>query len=571
VHHKRISCSLLIAFGLILSACGGGGDSSPTPPPLGGSGPPPPPPVAEKPYTNLEDINEAARFMIHAGLGAETEELNALVGTDAAQWLRREFAKPRTDLLTDIANDYNEDQDVEFNRASEQFWTALFGSDDALRMRMTYALSQTFVISDFQIDQTPTATAYYQDILAKNAFGNFRDVLQDVTYSPAMADFLTYMKNRKGNPETGRMPDENYAREILQLFTIGLVELNMDGTPKLSGGEPIETYNNDDIRGLAKVFTGLSLSGDSFYAYRRASFFEPLQMYDEFHSDLEKNFLGTTIPAGTTGDQSIDLALDAIFEHPNVPPLIARQLIQRFTASDPEPAYISRVANSFADGRFRAPDGTQFGTGQRGDLQATLAAILLDESIHEAPDTDNAGKVREPVLKLVHWARAFGVEDIDVRPEYSLYDTSSPADLGQHPFRPKSVFNFYRPGFIAPGTQSGEAGMTAPEYQIINEGSVLGYINLMTNFVFDRTGGEDDTPRFTPDYSYQIGLADDPAALVDNLNTIMTGGQMSGPETDAVVEVVEALVVEDAEVQRLGRVRIAVLLIASTPSYAVIE
>jgi len=575
VHIKRHLLLLTTACLLTLAACGGD-SAAPSPvstaPPTSPPPPPPPPPPAGKFFTELETETEAARFIIQAGLGANPQEISSLMERDAADWLQTEFQKPRTNLMAPIANTFNATGDVRFNMAGEVFWDALFAGDDALRLRMTYALSQIFVISDVQVNDTPLATGYYMDLLSQNAFGNFRDLLTDVTYAPAMGDFLTFARNRKGDEHTGRVPDENYAREILQLFTIGLVDLNMDGTPKLSGGEPIESYDNDDIRGLARVFTGLSYKGSTFWNRDEDSMMFPLVMHDDFHSELEKNFLGATIGAGTGGTQSIDQALDAIFEHPNVPPFIARQLIQRFTASDPDPAYVRRVAESFAGGTFQAPDGTVFGTGQRGDFQATLAAILLDESIHAEPGQAQSGKVREPVLKLVQWGRAFDVRDPLSVEEWRLNDTSSPADrLGQQPFRANSVFNFYRPGFIAPGTQAGEAGLTTPEFQIVNEGAALGYINFMTDFIYDRTGNEEETARFTPDYSDEINLADDPAALIDHLDLVMTGSRMSDQEKSAVIRVVETLTLEDLEEDPRQRVNIAVLLVASLPSYAIID
>jgi len=249
-------------------------------------------------------------------------------------------------------------------------------------------------------------------------------------------------------------------------------------------------------------------------------------------------------------------------------------LIQRFTASDPHPAYVERVAQAFADGTFDAPNGTTFGTGLRGDMRATLAAILLDETMHaETPaDNPNTGKIREPVLKFVQWGRAFNVEDANTEDTWRLYDTSSPSNrLGQHPFRPKSVFNFYRPGFVAPGTQAGESGMTTPEFQIVNEGAAVGYINFMTDFIYDRTGGDEDPIRFTPDYSDEIAMADDAAALVDHLDMILTGARMSEAEKTAVINVVETLTIEDTEEDPRQRVNVAILMISSLPSYAIIE
>ena len=575
---NRLMSGLFIGA-LALSGCGGdSGTTAPPPPPSGGGGngggtTNPPAPV-EKFATELETEAEAARFLIQAGFGANPQTLDIMVGADAASWVEREFGRTRTNLLQPILSEFNTTGEVEFNRPSDVFWKALFEGNDQLRLRMTFALSQIFVINDIDVNESQIASAYYMDIISRNAFGNFRDLLQDVTYSPAMADYLTYLRNRKGDPEKGRIPDENFAREVLQLFTIGLVELNMDGTPKLSGGEAIETYNNDDIRGLAKVFTGLSYKGTGFWSRDDDSSAAPLQMYEDKHSELEKSFLGATIPAGTNGTESIDRALDVIFEHPNVPPFIARQLIQRFTASDPDPAYVERVALAFENGRFTSANGTAFGTGQRGDLKATLAAILLDDTMHAADPAENPnlGKVREPVLKFIQWGRMFDVADILTEESWRLGNTSSPASkLGQHPFRPKSVFNFYRPGFIAPGTQAGESGMTTPEFQIVNEGAAVGYINFMTDFIYDRTGGDDSPARFTPDYSDEIALADDASALVDHLDLLMTGKRMSPEEKSAVINVVETLTLDEPEEDRRQRVQVAILMISSLPSYAVID
>lgn len=574
VHQLMRTSALSIAF--ILSACGGGGSGSgsSTPPPTGGGGNGGGAGGGTVFVTELETAGEAGRFVIQAGLGKEMDDINRMIGMDAATWIQTEFNKSRTDILTPVVNDFLADNDIEFNEASNQIWKALFTGDDELRLRMTFALSQIFVISDFQVGQTPLSTAYYADMLSQNAFGNYRDLMEDVTYSAAMADFLTYMRNRKGDPDTGRVPDENYARELLQLFTIGLIELNMDGTPKLTGGEPVETYDNDDIRGLARVFTGIGLDNGDFYSYSREAHYRPLMVYDEYHSDLEKTFLGQTVPANTGGAETIDQALDIIFDHPNVPPFVARQLIQRFTASNPEPAYVERVATAFANGTFTAPNGDTFGDGRRGSLQATLAAILLDETVHgdTADNTEQAGKIREPVLKLIHVMRAFGVSNVNLAEEWILYDTSSPGTaLGQHPFRPKSVFNFYRPGFVAPGTQAGEAGMTTPEFQVINEGAVVGYNNFMTHFIYDLTGGQNEAERFTPDYSEQMPLANSPQDLVNHMDVLLTGGQMTTNERSAIREIISAMETNDASEQALERVRIAALMVTATPSFGIIE
>ncbi|MEO1020789.1 MAG: DUF1800 family protein, partial [Pseudomonadota bacterium] len=363
------------------------------------------------PASEINSELEATRFLARATFGGSKAEIASLNGRDAADWLASEFSKSASlTLPTLTAQPRNSNGNLRGNVVDALYWDHIIGSDDQVRQRMAFALSQILVYSD-AADSDQLMRAYYQDIMIRNAFGNFRDLLEEVTYSPAMGEWLTYRGNRKGNPNTGRMPDENYAREILQLFSIGLIELNMDGSPKLDAqGQQIETYSNDDIEGLARVFTGLSWAGDSFNDRPQDGDIRQMVMWPEQHSELDKTFLGTTIPAGTEGDESIRIALDTIFEHPNVAPFISRLLIQRFTQSDPSPAYIENVATAFETGRFTAQGGRNFGTGQRGDLRATLAAVLLEPTTFAEPPANGtimSGKVREPILRFAHWARAF--------------------------------------------------------------------------------------------------------------------------------------------------------------------
>lgn len=554
---------------LILAGCGGGGDSGssagiPTPPVTTT----PPVPVA-KPYTNLETREEAARFLIQAGFGGTEADIDALVGTDAADWIARQMRAPATKTLPLMQSRYPTREDTDANH-SRMMWQTLLTADDELRQRMMFALSQIFVISTNSFFDQGYSTAYYTDILTDQAFGDYRTLLEDVTYSPAMARYLTYYRNRKGDERTGRMPDENYAREILQLFSIGLVELEMDGTPK--AGSP-ETYNNEDILGLARVFTGLSGEGASFswtdqvddYRHRR------LQMFDDQHSPLEKTFLGTTIPENTTGDETITRALDTIAAHPNVAPFISRQLIQRFTASSPSPDYVRRVADVFNAGSYSAPNGQDFGTGRPGDLGAVIAAILLDESVHDDVQAANEGKVREPVIKFIQYAKAFKVSDIDVWEEWRFNNTGDPNNgLSQHPLRSPSVFNFYRPGFLAPGTETGEAGLSAPELQIVNEGASLGFINFISHYIMRRADDPENFPGFYPDFTAEIALADDVPALVEHLDVKLTAGQLSETAKADVIDVVSTLVVDgdDADVERRKRAQTAILMIMASGAYA---
>ncbi|MEM9233185.1 MAG: DUF1800 family protein [Pseudomonadota bacterium] len=552
---------------LALGACSGGGSSVPDDP----NAPPPPQAGTPSPSLITSDV-QAQTFLMRSTFGGTSSEISSMVGRDATDWLRAEYSKSPTLYLPPLlARQLG--GDALPNRAhSDVFWASMIGADDPLRQRMVFALSQILVISDENRSDRLFSTAHYMDILSENAFGNYRNLLEDITYSPAMARYLTYLNNQKGDERSGRMPDENYARELLQLFTIGVVELNIDGTVRTDGnGRPLETYTNEDVVGLAKVFTGLSLEGPEWRQGDEDADYQPLKIYPERHSELDKTFLGLTIPAGTGAEESIDMALDQIFEHPNVGPFLARQLIQRFTMSNPSPEYVERVAIAFNNGVYTAANGDRFGTGVRGDLQATLAAVLLDQSL--GGETTTNGKVREPILRFVHWARAFNVQNTNVQNERRLRNTTDPTgSLGQHPFRSPSVFNFYRPGYVAPNTQTGEAELTAPEFQIVNEGSAVGYLNFMTDFVLDRSSRSDSNiDSFLPDYSRELALADDPQALVDHLDMLLTGNRMSDATRSDMLAVVTAMPLRDGDNRDedlRDRVYAAVLMAVTSPAYA---
>ncbi len=516
-------------------------------------------------------------FLNRATFGATQADVNALVGRDAADWLADEMAKTQTRFLPGLERRYQANgRKLPEDANSPVTWDAFITADDQLRMRTLFALSQIIVTSDSLSGGNTESQkiAYYMDKLGENAFGNYRRLLEDITYAPMMGQYLTYLRNRKGNG-FGVMPDENYAREIMQLFTIGLVELNMDGTQKTdAAGQPIPTYDNEDVMGLARVFTGLSQAGGQFNG-RDAdpdSMYKPMQMFDDKHSPLEKVFLDTTIPPNTPGNQSISIALDTLHAHPNLAPFLATRMIQRFTASSPAPDYVERVATAFETGRFTAPNGREFGEGQRGDLAAMVAAILLDQSLYDGTVGPEEGKIREPVLRFVHWARAFDVSRIDAENERMLKDTSSPDEgLGQHPFRSPSVFNFYRPGYVAPQTSTGAAGLTAPELQIANSVAAIGYANFMAEYVLDLSPTRNDTNTFLPDYATEISLADTPDALADHLALYLTGGAMSAASRQEIVDVVSAIPLREASLQedRRKRAEAAIFVAVNTPAYAI--
>ncbi len=570
----RFTAVSLTAIALV--ACGGGESSPPatvTPPAV--IPPPPPPPPSGQESLTLDSAQKAASFLSKTSFGGTSERIESIQGMLPSKLLQAEFAKTPSYILPALRTSFEAGEDVDNRAHASAFWNAMIEADDQLRQRMVFALSQIVVISDNPMGNKPLTNAQYIDTLTQHAFGNYRDLLKDVTYTPAMARYLTYLRNRKGDERTGRMPDENYAREFLQLFTTGLVELNMDGTQKLSNGKAIEIFDNEDIVGLAKVFTGLSYKGSGFWDADEDGEYSRLEMYQDQHSPLEKSFMGKTIAASTAGDDAINQAIDYIFDHPNLAPFISRQLIQRFTASHPDPAYVTRVANAFESGRYTSVDEIQFGTGKRGDLQATLAAILLDEGLYGGRTlSPEEGKVREPVLRFVHWARAFDVGNVMSENEWHLlYNAGKNTRLGQQPFQSPSVFNFYRPGFIAPGTASGAAGLTAPELQTVNDGAAIGYANFMLNYVFNTSPTRNDAvDSFVPDYSDEADLAETPEALADHLNALLLGGRMSAVTKTRIVDVLNEIPIRtdptEAAEDRTTRAALAVYMAVTSPAFA---
>jgi uncharacterized protein (DUF1800 family) len=387
-----------------------------------------------------------------------------------------------------------------------------------------------------------------------------------------MAIWLTYLQNQKADAAREVVPDENYAREIMQLFTIGTLELTPNGELRLDGGgQPIETYDNVDVTELAKVFTGLSWAERPQFLGRPETVrpeYLPLVMFEEEHSEEPKAFLGRTIPADTSGDQSIAIALDTLFQHPNTAPFISKQLIQRLVTSNPSPEYVGRVADAFSSGSYAVAGGGVAGGGGRGDMRAVVAAVLMDDEARNATTASGAayGKVREPVIRFTHWARAFGVTRTRVAAVEEVRDTRSPGSLNQQAYRSPSVFNFYRPGFVAPGTQSAAAGLVAPEFQITTAASVTGYANFMDNFIVNRDG----RANFAPDYSNELALANDPAALVGRLDLLLTSGALSSNTRTRIISAVNAITGGSGQFSRDElRVRTAVLFVMTSSDYIV--
>lgn len=409
---------------------------------------------------------DAVRFLQRASFGGTTAGVDRVLSIGIDSWLDEQFT------LEPTRTHHRRRLDgLGFN---ESIWQSYLSEPDQLRKRVAYALSQIMVASDQDLSDRDVAV--YADILEANCFGTYRSLIEAVTRSAAMGRYLTYERNRKANERRGTVPDENYAREIMQLFSIGLWQLNQNGTRTTDGsGEPIPTYDTEDILGLARVFTGFQAEqiNDDPDRYRLPMISDGDFARDQ-HELGEKRFLGTTIPASDTRtlDESLAIALDTLADHPNVGPFISHQLIQRLVMSNPSADYVSRVAGVFADD----------GSGQRGNLAAVVRAILVDDEAWRTSPPAASGKLREPVLRFTIAARAF---DVSIsRAPWIIGDLGDAAtELGQQPFDSSSVFNFYRPGYVPPQSPLGDAGLTAPEMQIANETTAIGWVNYIARFL----------------------------------------------------------------------------------------
>ena len=490
------------------------------------------------------------------------QDIEAVARAGHADWLEAQFALPPTlhrAVVDDIvarreAGEFDAfEDDIEYLIFARRlaWWHNTVIAEDVVRQRVAFALSQIFVVSDTVDDLivNPYALSDYYDMLQRNAFGNFRDLLRDVTLHPAMGIYLSHVNNRRSNPATNTFPDENYAREVMQLFSIGLFELAIDGTVQRdSNNVPIATYSNADIREFAKIFTGLSFGGPgATFGNREPYFRAPMQMFDAFHEPGQKTLLnGTVVPDGQTGLADIEAAVDNLFNHPNVGPFIGKQLIQRLVTSNPSPAYIERVARAF-NGETGSP---------RGDMRAVLRAVLLDPEATAAPGTvANFGKLREPVVRYTALLRQFGAESDDdfiASLGYTLQFLTR-----QHPLSAPSVFNFYLPSH-APQGDIAAAGLVAPEFQILNSNTVVNFANLLDGVLFADmvTDGPEPFATVRLNIDDYIAIADDVDALIDRLDTVMAAGALSAATRTVIRDATAPI--DDMNL----RVRIAIYLIA---------
>ena len=527
-------------------------------------------PPAPAPAVSLNNITatDAARLLTQATFGPKRSEIDALTGGSVSAWIDAQMALPAsshrnatvTERTVALANNEFDPTNNPFLLAFRQrAWFQLaLNAPDQLRQRVAFALSQILVISDSGFGNNMTEpTANYYDILVNHAFGNFRTLLEQVTLSPAMGLYLSHLRNAKADPVAGTNPDENYAREVMQLFSIGLVQLQRDGTLKLdSAGLPIPTYNQTTISQMARIFTGwgfFTTRVNPSFRGTAADYINPMMLYPASHETGTKDLtpvLASVIPANLGGTEDLKRALDGLFNHENTPAFISRQLIQRLVTDNPSPAYVYRVSEKFRNN----------GSGIRGDLGAVVRAILTDYEARSPVVTDDPGygKLKEPLLRFTGILRSFGATSTSGRNRQDNVQTS----LQQAALRAPSVFNFFEPGYVYPGPLAA-AGLVAPEFQITDDTTAISVPNFLRNTaVFVAATGVNADKVLVPNFSAEMALAGNPSSLLDHLALVMANGQLGTATRTRITSTLNAL---PAATTPLERAQTAVLLVATSP------
>lgn len=510
---------------------------------------------------------QAARVLAQAAFGgSDADILNLQNQANGIQgWLNQQFAMPvnPSGQLSNVEwMQANNLISIEFdtNGVQSSLWRKLISSPDVLRQRMMLALTDLFVVNTSATTLTyrGAAAAYYLDQLEANAFGNFKDLLLAVSHTPAMGQYLTYLDSVKANPVTGTSPDENYAREIMQLFSIGVVQLNLDGTPVANPNDPgvaLATYSQTDVLNMAKVFTGWKLNAAAT-TYPGASAATDMINDAAGFDSTEKFVLGQTIAAGLNGEQTLEAAIGILMQHPNIAPFISRQFIQRLVTSNPSPDYVSRVAGVF--------QSTQ------GDMKSIITAILTDAEATSAAllSDPQAGKLREPVVRFIQWARTFQLNiaatDATTWAKIGNLSSSSTA-LAESPLQSPNVFFFFQPGYIPPQTALQTNGITAPEFGITNESSVAGYMNFIKNLIANGIAGVAGNYGSLQPLVDQGGTS---AALLAEINVLIAAGQISAQTLALMQSALDTIDVSTASGAN-DRLYAALTLVMCAPEYLV--
>jgi len=552
IHRAPPAVAAAVLAPLVLEACGGGGSGGTSPPPS----PPPPPPPPPAPTAT-----QAARFLSQASIGYAHADINTITSSTFDTWITNQFALARPQKFWDflVANAYNVAANVNtYNGYEPMVWSQLIGSNDILRQRVGLALLDQWVVSidGFAASWRPFIMAAYFDVLWDNAFGNYRDIMEGVSTSVGMGLYLTFLGSVKANPASGSIPDENYARESMQLFTIGLYQLNMDGSQVLdSSGNPIPTYTQADVSAGARVWTG--------YTYANTDNTTPNRMQLPMIINAAQHETGATtllngainIPAGTDGATARKIMLDGLFNHANTPPFVSKQLIQHLVTSNPSAAYVRRIANVFVNN----------GSGVRGDMKAVIRAILEDTEARDDRQVNSTtfGKLREPVVRLTQWAKAFNVTSpTNLWPFGNVGSTAN--RIGESPGHAPSVFNWFRPGYTPPGTAIAAAGLVAPEFQITNEPQMIAYINYMQSLIVNGAG------EAKADYSSLTSIATDSQALLNELNLVLAANQISAATITQMKTALDTISTTTAAGIN-NRIYAAILLVMASPEYLILR
>ena len=599
---------LAVSAGLSVAACGGGGGGG------SGVGTAQMPQkdengyVIETPTSNTPNNNpnqgntsvttpnniskpteqQAARFLMQASFGGNYTQIQEVKNKGFEAWLDAELNKP----WIEANSHYNWFKDHGYfdSRTKSRgeigldnsLWRKLITAPDVLRQRVAYALSQIFVVSMNGLGTMiwrNIGAICYMDLLEKNAFGTYEALLKAVTLSPAMGIYL----NMKGSRKTSGFsaPDENYAREVMQLFSIGLYQLNDDGSLKKDiNGNPIETYTQQNVTQLAAIFTGWWFSSNEVPT--KLDYLNlPMSNDGKYFTTGDKPFFNQTVSGSSSPEQALDQVLKYLANHANVGPFICRQLIQRLVCSNPSAAYIGRITKVFNDD----------GQGVRGNLKAVVKAILLDDEARYPPSSgtntyNSYGKLKEPVLRLAQWGRTFKVKSNN---QYALVDfqtnPNSPTGpwnignlsddargIGQAPLRSPTVFNFFRPGYVPPQGDLASASVTAPEFQLCNEVTVAAYLNFMKNTI---EAGRNDVQ---PDYSADYELAKEATQLVERYSLLLTAGTLPEAKKKIISDAISKITTTRTDSSRnttytpeLDRIKATIFLIMATPEFMVLK
>lgn len=509
---------------------------------------------------------EAARLAKQASFGPTPELISAIVARkSAAAWLDDQFALSSS-TYADLAAKATPGNFCSALKATEldncnrdnfsatqvqmRFYADAIGQDDQLRQRVAFAFSQIIVASDVDVHNT-SGLATFNQILLSNAFGNYRDILKAVTLNGFMGDYLDMADSNK------TQPSENYARELMQLFSIGTVLLNADGTPQVDGsGMPVAAYANADVKEIARSLTGWTwprLNGVALSDHNNRDLSRPMIADGSRFDAGEKSFLGKTVPASATQQSNVDAVIDAVFNHPNTGPFISKRLIQQLTLSNPTPAYVGRVAAVFANNS----------AGVRGDMKAVIRAIYLDPEARGA--SQFPGKVKEPVLMITSLARAIGFKTD------GYIFTTRDGNMGQAPFRAPSVFNYYPSEYPLPQGN----GVLSPSSKILTTATII----ERHNFIYDLTiSGETTRADYKPSVtalgttplwsSWEANGSDD-SKTIDRINLVMLNGTLTAQQRQAVAAAMAAIKANDPAIQARRRAQAALYMVASSPLFQV--